>query len=77
MFVQRKFNQIIQGKTGNKKNESRCGCMDSIEQQIEESGMAHMNMTGIGMGEMEEFGEVGELGDMGELSLVDASDYNL
>ena len=51
--------------------------LDSIEQQIEESGMAHMQMTGIGMGDMEEFGEVGELGQMGEYSLIDASDYNL
>ncbi len=51
--------------------------LDSIEQQIEESGMAHMQMTGIGMGDMEEVGEIGELGQMGEYSLVDASDYNL
>jgi hypothetical protein len=51
--------------------------LDSIERQIEESGMAHMQMTGIGMGDMQEMGEVGNLGEMGELSLVDASDYNL
>ncbi len=51
--------------------------LESIENQIEESGMAHMQMTGIGMGDMQEFGEFGEMGEMGELSLVDASDYNL
>ncbi len=53
--------------------------LDSIERQIEESGMEHMQMTGIGsgMGYMEEVGDIGELGEMGELSLVDASDYNL
>jgi hypothetical protein len=50
---------------------------DSIEQQIEESGMAHMQMTGIGMGNMEEVGDMGNFEDMGELSLVDASDFNL
>ena len=51
--------------------------LDSIEQQIEESGMAHMQMNGIGMGNMEEIGEMGNFGEMGDLSLVDASDFNL
>jgi hypothetical protein len=60
--------------------------LDRIEQQIEESGMAHMEMRGLGMddmgnlGEMNDVGEVGEVGDLGEmgdLSLVDASDFNL
>ncbi len=61
--------------------------LDQIERQIEMSGLEHMEMTGIGMGDMEgydevgevgetnEFGEVGELGEMGDLS--DISDRNL
>ena len=39
--------------------------------------MAHMQMNGIGMGNMEEIGEMGNFGEMGDLSLVDASDFNL
>jgi hypothetical protein len=64
--------------------------LDHIERQIENSGYRHMQMTGIGMGDMDgyedmgevggyddmgEVGEVGELGEMGELS--DISDRNL
>jgi hypothetical protein len=65
--------------------------LDHIERQIESSGMAHMQMTGMNVGDMEgyddemgevgytddmgEVGEVGELGEMGDLS--DIGDYNL
>ena len=51
--------------------------LDSIQRQIEESGMAHMQMNGLGMGDSEEFGNIGNLGEMGDLSLVDATDFNL
>jgi hypothetical protein len=62
--------------------------LDQIERQIENSGLEHMQMTGIGMGDMEgyydEMGEVGDMdgmGDMGELAdvgdLSDISDRNL
>lgn len=59
--------------------------LDHIERQIENSGIAHMQMTGIGMGDMEgyydEMGEVGEVGEIGELGemgdLSDISDRNL
>ena len=59
--------------------------LDNIQRQIEESGMAHMQMTGIGMGEMGEMGDMGEmegsdvegLDDIGELALVEAADFNL
>jgi hypothetical protein len=40
--------------------------LDSIEEQIEESGMAHMQTTGM---------NVGDLGEMGDLTIVDASDF--
>jgi len=51
--------------------------LDSIQRQIEESGMAHMQMNGLGLGDSEEFGNIGSLGEMGDLSLVDATDFNL
>lgn len=56
--------------------------LDNIQRQIEESGMAHMQMTGIGMGEMdgddvEGLDDVDGLDDIGELSLVEAADFNL
>jgi len=48
--------------------------LDHIERQIENSGIAHMQMTGIGMGDMEgyydEMGEVGAYDDMGEVGEV-------
>ena len=48
--------------------------LDQIERQIESSGMAHMQMTGIGMGDMDgyydEMGEVGYTDDMGEIGEV-------
>lgn len=58
--------------------------LDQIERQIEMSGLEHMEMTGIGMGDMEgyddvgeigEANEFGELGEMGDLS--DIEDRNL
>ena len=42
--------------------------LQSIERQIAESGMSHMQMTGK---------TVGDFDEVGELSIVDASDYNL
>lgn len=57
--------------------------LDQIERQIEMSGLEHMEMTGIGMGDMDGYDEVGEvegtedfgeLGEMGELS--DIGDRN-
>jgi hypothetical protein len=56
--------------------------LDQIEHQIEQSGLDHMQMTGIGIGDIEgmegaydEVGEIGELGEMGDLS--DISERNL
>ena len=57
--------------------------LDSIEHQIEQSGMAHMHNKGMNMGDLGDMGEVGDLndfgetGDMGDLDYVDAKDYNL
>lgn len=61
--------------------------LDQIERQIEMSGLEHMEMTGIGMGDMDGYDEVGEVEgtdefgetngyeEVGELS--DISDRNL
>ena len=52
--------------------------LDSIEKQIERSGMAHMERTGMNMGDIGDLGEMNDIEgteDMGELSEV--GDYNL
>lgn len=58
--------------------------LDRIERQIEDSGLRHMQMTGIGIGDMDgydetgEIGEVGDIGDLGEMGdLSDIGEYNL
>ena len=54
--------------------------LDSIEKQIQRSGMAHMQMTGINMDEVGDLGEmndIGDLGEMGDASLADVRDFNL
>ncbi len=53
---------------------SELSALTSIEDQIADSGMAHMQMSGMSMGEV---GALGDMGDIGELSLVDVSDYNI
>ena len=65
--------------------DNELAALDHIERQIENSGIRHMQMNGMSMGDMEgyydemgevgEVGEVGELGEMGDLS--DISDRNL
>lgn len=45
--------------------------LDEIEHQIENSGLRHMQVNGIGVGDVdgyEDVGEVGELGEMGDLN---------
>lgn len=47
--------------------------LDHIERQIENSGIAHMQMTGISMGDMDGYDDMGEIGaydDMGEVGEV-------
>jgi hypothetical protein len=52
--------------------------LESIERQVQESGMSHMQMRGLGDREdREDREDTDGIGDPGDLSLVDASDYNL
>ncbi len=52
--------------------DNELSALDMIDRQLEESGMAHLQMSGMGVGDL---GEMSGLGEMGELA--DIGDFNL